>query len=64
VVGGPERAREGLESFGAGTGADELMVTGQIIEHGARLRSFEIAAQPSGPEIEGVLQGEGRITLR
>jgi luciferase family oxidoreductase group 1 len=64
VVGGPQRARDGLESFAARTGADELMVTGQIFEHGARLSSFEIAAQVSGRETEGVLQGEGRITSR
>jgi len=27
------------------TGADELMTTGQIYDHTARLRSFEIAAE-------------------
>jgi hypothetical protein len=27
------------------TGADELMLTSQIFDHGARLRSFEIAAE-------------------
>ncbi len=36
--------RSGLEAF-ARTGADELMVTAQIFDHGARLRSFEITAE-------------------
>jgi luciferase family oxidoreductase group 1 len=44
VVGTPDTVRRGLEAFIARTGADELMVTGQIHDHSARLRSFEIAA--------------------
>ena len=44
VVGGPETVRRGLQAFAAGTGADELMVTAQIFDHAARLRSFEILA--------------------
>ncbi|MGB9331322.1 MAG: LLM class flavin-dependent oxidoreductase [Steroidobacteraceae bacterium] len=44
-VGTPERVRSDLQSFAARTGADELMITCQIFDHGARLRSFEIAAQ-------------------
>jgi luciferase family oxidoreductase group 1 len=64
VVGGPDRVREGLESFVARTGADELMVTGQIFDHRARLRSFEIAAQLAQPGSEEVAQDKGRATLR
>jgi luciferase family oxidoreductase group 1 len=45
VVGGPETVREGLRAFVASTGADELMVTGQIFDHAARKRSFEILAR-------------------
>jgi luciferase family oxidoreductase group 1 len=45
VVGSPETVRRGLESFLARTGADELMVTSQIFDHAARLRSYEIAAE-------------------
>jgi luciferase family oxidoreductase group 1 len=44
VVGGPETVRQGLRSFIAATAADELMVTAQIFDHGARKRSFEILA--------------------
>jgi luciferase family oxidoreductase group 1 len=47
VVGGPETIRTGLAAFAASTGADELMVTGQIFDHAARKRSFEILAQQS-----------------
>ena len=44
VVGSPESVRRGLEALIAATEADELMLTGQIFDHEARLRSFEIAA--------------------
>lgn len=45
VVGSPETVRRGLADFIALTGADELIIAGQIYDHGARLRSFEIVAQ-------------------
>jgi luciferase family oxidoreductase group 1 len=45
IVGGPETVRRGLADFVARTGADELMVTAQIHDHAARLRSFEILAE-------------------
>jgi luciferase family oxidoreductase group 1 len=45
VVGSLETVRQGLDAFVAGTGADELMVTAQIFDHQARLRSFEITAE-------------------
>jgi len=44
VVGSPQTVREGLAAFAARTGADELIVTSQIFDHAARVRSFEIAA--------------------
>jgi hypothetical protein len=34
-----------LRNFIKQTGADELMITSQIFDHAARLRSFEIAAE-------------------
>jgi luciferase family oxidoreductase group 1 len=45
VVGSPESVRRGLLEFSARTGADELIITAQIYDHAARLRSFEIAAE-------------------
>jgi alkanesulfonate monooxygenase SsuD/methylene tetrahydromethanopterin reductase-like flavin-dependent oxidoreductase (luciferase family) len=45
VVGSPETVRRGMEAFARSTGADEIMVTGQIFDHQARLHSFEIAAE-------------------
>jgi alkanesulfonate monooxygenase SsuD/methylene tetrahydromethanopterin reductase-like flavin-dependent oxidoreductase (luciferase family) len=45
VVGSPETVRRGLAAFIARTGADEVMVTAQIFDHAARLRSFEITMQ-------------------
>jgi len=45
VIGSPGEVEAGLAAFVARTGADELMVTGSIFDHGARLRSFEIVAQ-------------------
>jgi luciferase family oxidoreductase group 1 len=44
VVGAPETVRRGLLAFAERTGADELMLTSQIHDHTARLRSFEIVA--------------------
>ncbi|WP_287391698.1 LLM class flavin-dependent oxidoreductase, partial [Mesorhizobium sp.] len=44
VVGAPEAVRQGIEAFVQRTGADELMVTAQIFDHAARMRSFEILA--------------------
>jgi luciferase family oxidoreductase group 1 len=45
IVGSSETVRQGLDDFAAETGADELMVTSQIFDHAARIRSFEITAQ-------------------
>ena len=45
VIGSPQAVKQGLADFVARTGADELMVTAQIYDHAARLKSFEIAAQ-------------------
>jgi luciferase family oxidoreductase group 1 len=44
VVGAPDAVRRGLEEIVSRTGADELMLTSQIYDHEARLRSFELAA--------------------
>ncbi|TIM22845.1 MAG: LLM class flavin-dependent oxidoreductase, partial [Mesorhizobium sp.] len=44
VVGAPETVRQGIAAFVQRTGADELMVTAQIFDHAARVRSFEILA--------------------
>jgi len=45
IVGDQEKVRRGLEDFADRTGANELMVTSQVFDHAARLRSFEIVAQ-------------------
>jgi luciferase family oxidoreductase group 1 len=44
AVGSPETVRAALAAFIARTRADELMITAQIFDHAARLRSYEIAA--------------------
>ncbi|HEX2610074.1 MAG TPA: LLM class flavin-dependent oxidoreductase, partial [Gemmatimonadales bacterium] len=44
IVGSPDTVRRGLRAFATETGADELMITSQIFDHDARLRSFEIVA--------------------
>jgi luciferase family oxidoreductase group 1 len=44
AVGSPETVRAAVAAFIARTRADELMITAQIFDHGARLRSYEIAA--------------------
>lgn len=42
VVGSPDTVRRGIEAFIELTGADEIMVTAQIYDPSARLRSYEI----------------------
>jgi luciferase family oxidoreductase group 1 len=44
-VGSPETVKAGLETFIAQHKPDELMVTGQIYDHTARLRSYEILSR-------------------
>ena len=45
ATGAPETVRRELEAFIARHRPDEMILTGQIHDHGARLRSFEIAAE-------------------
>jgi luciferase family oxidoreductase group 1 len=45
AVGSRETVRRRFHEFLAETGADEIIATGQIYDHAARLRSFEIAAE-------------------
>ena len=45
AIGTPEQVREQMQAFIEKTGANELMIAGQIFDHPARLRSYEIAAQ-------------------
>jgi luciferase family oxidoreductase group 1 len=45
AIGAPETVARQLKAFIERTGADELMITSQIFDHGARLRSYEITAQ-------------------
>ena len=44
AIGSPTTVVRQLKAFIALTGADELMITSQIFDHAARLRSFEITA--------------------
>lgn len=45
AVGAKDRVNEELAAFVEKTGADELMITSQIFDHGARVRSYEILAE-------------------
>jgi luciferase family oxidoreductase group 1 len=47
-VGSAQTVKAGLQQFLQDTGADEIIVSGPIYDHAARLRSFEIAAQVAG----------------
>jgi luciferase family oxidoreductase group 1 len=44
-VGAPETVSRGVQSFLGMTQADELIVSGHIFEHAARLHSYELAAR-------------------
>ena len=54
AIGSPATVRASLEAFVARTGADELMITSQIFNHDARVRSYEIVAE---------MFGMGRVSL-
>lgn len=45
AIGSPQTVAQQLRAFIAHTKADELMITSQIFDHAARLRSYEITAQ-------------------
>lgn len=45
AIGSPDRVKAATKAFVERTGADELMITSQIFDHNARLRSYEILAQ-------------------
>jgi luciferase family oxidoreductase group 1 len=45
AIGSRDTVKTQLEAFIGQTGADELMITSQIFDHSARLRSYEITAQ-------------------
>ncbi|HZG85559.1 LLM class flavin-dependent oxidoreductase [Paenibacillus sp.] len=53
VTGDKDTVREGVQAIVEETGADEIMVTGQIYDHHARLRSFEILADACGLKASG-----------
>ncbi|RZL64136.1 MAG: LLM class flavin-dependent oxidoreductase [Variovorax sp.] len=44
AVGAVDTVRAGMQAFIERTGADELMVTSQVFDHAARLRSYELLA--------------------
>ena len=48
VAGSPDVVRAGLDAFVEHTGADELMITSQIYDFDARLRSYEITSMATG----------------
>jgi alkanesulfonate monooxygenase SsuD/methylene tetrahydromethanopterin reductase-like flavin-dependent oxidoreductase (luciferase family) len=48
AIGSPGTVRRALQAFVERTQADELMVTSQIFDHAARLRSYHITAAAAG----------------
>ena len=48
AVGAPETVMRRPERFAAETGVGALILAGQIYDHAARLRSFDIAAEVCG----------------
>lgn len=58
VVGSPETVRQGLDGFVLAHKPDELMVTAQIYDHQARLKSFELLAEVR----DAIAAAEARIT--
>ena len=48
VIGAPETVRRGIAAFVERHRPDELMLTANVFDHAARLRSFELAARLLG----------------
>ncbi|MEA3048285.1 MAG: hypothetical protein QOG84_121 [Sphingomonadales bacterium] len=48
AIGSSETVRRDIAAFIERTGADELMITSQIWDHAARMRSYEIVAEAMG----------------
>ncbi len=44
AIGAPETVKQQVQAFISRTGADELMITSNMFEHAARLRSYELLA--------------------
>jgi luciferase family oxidoreductase group 1 len=51
AIGAPRTVRASLNAFIERTGADELMITSQIYDHSARLRSYEITSGMFSPTL-------------
>ena len=58
IVGGPDTVARGLSEFLALTSADEVIIAGQVFDHAARLRSYQIVA-----EMGQLLVGSRRSTV-
>lgn len=54
AIGTPEKARQQVEEFMSRTKADELIVTSQIYDHQARIRSYELLADAVGLRRNGL----------
>ncbi len=61
AVGSPETIRRELDTLIEATDADEIIVTAQIYDHPARLRSFELTADVFG-EINSDNQSEASLS--
>jgi luciferase family oxidoreductase group 1 len=60
-VGGPAKLERELGQFIERTKADELMISGAVYDHAARLRSYEIASRLTRPiRREGCSEGPGK----
>jgi alkanesulfonate monooxygenase SsuD/methylene tetrahydromethanopterin reductase-like flavin-dependent oxidoreductase (luciferase family) len=62
TIGTVDTVAADLRNFITLTGADELMITCQIFDHAARLRSFEIAAQALADLLAGKSEGAAVLT--
>src|SRR3546814_829640 len=62
AIGAPGTVAGQLKAFINKTGADELMITSNMFDHAARLRSYEITAQVRSEEHTSELQSLMRIS--
>ena len=62
IVGTPETVARRLATFVENTNVDEVIVTGPIYDHAARLRSFEIVTGARAA-LPGPVTGSGAVNL-
>jgi alkanesulfonate monooxygenase SsuD/methylene tetrahydromethanopterin reductase-like flavin-dependent oxidoreductase (luciferase family) len=64
IIGSPQTVRAGLDALVAETGADERIITLDVYDDAARLRSFELIAENRDGGADAVVAGIETVGAR